>query len=165
MSNYYNTSFSKTGILLLPTFLRKPIIVAIITAMMRLQDNQQTSFLSYINSIDTEVYTQVCYMQGIINDNFDYYERRIKVRTVKPDFDGLITWDRSINRRLLIGTRGSDEYKPLLLNAQGQIGRNNPSFEVAFPKGFTLSENEMDRVKSLINQCKLASKNYRIVYE
>lgn len=165
MKNYYNISLSRLLASQLAHRLRKPVIIAYLLALVRPQEELQTEFLAYVASVGTNVNSQTCYMRGILNDEFDYYERRIKVRTVKPDFDSIITWDKATNKRLLIGTMGSEENKPFLLNAKGQIGKNHPSFEIVFPKGFALSEVEHNRIKTLVSLHGLASKNFAIVYE
>jgi hypothetical protein len=99
----------------------------------------------------------------MLNDEFDYYSRRIKVRTVRPDFNSILTWHINTPRRILVGERGSSN--ECLRNARGQLGRNIPSFEIVFPVGFSLSDSELGKLKSLVNNNKLASKQYIIVYE
>lgn len=164
MKNYFNISLSRLLASQLAHRLRKPVIIAYLLALIRPQEELQTDFLAYVASLGTNSNTQTCYMRRMLNDEFDYYERRIKVRTVKPSFENIITWDKTTNKRLLIGTLGSKENKPFLLNAKRQIGKNQPSFEIVFPKGFALSEVERKRIKTLVSLHGLASKNFTIVY-
>jgi hypothetical protein len=65
----------------------------------------------------------------------------------------------------MISKEGTDGFTPYLLSRDGLIGANNVDFEIVFPRGYTLSVSELRHLRTLVNQNKLASKKYRIVYE
>lgn len=163
MRNFYNISFSRLIASHLPHRLRKSVFIAYLLMLVHPLEELQSMFLSYASTLNTAINTQVCYMRTILNDEFDYFERRIRVRTVKPDFNSELTWHINTPRRTLVGERGSGE--ECLRNAQGQLGRNIPSFEIVFPEGYVLSDSENGKLKSIVNNNKLASKHYRIVHE
>lgn len=165
MKNYYKISFARLAVIHLANRIRNSVMIAYIMVMVKPLEDLQFQFLDYVRSVDTTVNSQVCYMRGMLNDEFDYHDRRIIVRTVKKDFDSLLTWDISILRRIIVHTKGSENYEPLLREKKGQIGKKLVDFEVVFPKGFSYTESELDRIKSKINSHMLASKKYNIVYE
>lgn len=162
MSNYYNINYGRVGILLLPTFLRKPIAAAFIRAMLKPLDDINSSFTEYRESLDTNTYSQVCYLQGLLNDYFDPLERRIRIRQAALDQDSFLFWKRSINKPVRMSKRSSAGFAPRLMSRQGFIGSENPDFEIVLPEGYLLSENEETYMRGLVNQNKLASKTYII---
>lgn len=165
MKNYYNISFARLAVIHLASRIRNSVMIAFVMVLMKPLEDLQFQFLDYVHSVNTTVNSQVCYMRGMLNDEFDYHERRILVRTVKKDVDKLLTWDISIPKRMIICTKGFDSYEPLLREKKGQLGKKLIDFEVVFPKGFSYTESELDRLKSKINSHTLASKKYNIVYE
>lgn len=162
-NNYYNVNYSRLINLLLPPFLRKPVMVALGMAMMRPLDAQHREFMKYQSSIDVQVYSQVCYMQGLLNDRFDYYDRRIIVRNIEIDYQSNLIRDKRYSDRK---TYPAKEYNPpYLFMRKGFIGADKHDFEIVLPKGFELSINEMNVLQRLVNTNKLASKYYKITYE
>jgi hypothetical protein len=104
-------------------------------------------------------------MRGMLNDYFDYYQRRIIVRTVKIDNEKYLLWQEAEHKPLMIYNQDyADTYKPLLLNSAGQTGDENEDFEIVLPAGYILSKDEGIRMISLLNSHKLASKKYIITY-
>lgn len=162
-SNYYNINYSRLISLLLPPFLRKPVMIAMGMAMMRPLDTQHREFIKYKSDIDTHVYSQVCYMQGLLNDRFDYYERRIIVRNIETDYQSNMIRDKKYSDRKTYPVKGSEP--PYLFMRKGFIGADKHDFEIVLPIGFELSINEMNVLQRLVNINKLASKYYKIVYE
>lgn len=162
MSNYYNINYARIGVLLLPTFLRKPIAAAFIKAILKPLDDINSTFTEYRESLDTNTYSQVCYLQALINDNFDPLERRIRIRQAALDEDTFLFWKKSINKRVRMCKRSYAEFVPRLMSIKGFIGSENPDFEVVLPIGYALSENEETYMRALVNQNKLASKTYII---
>lgn len=163
MKNIYNISFSSLIASHLANRIRNSVFIAYLLMLVHPLEELQSIFLSYANSLNTDINSQVCYMRTMLNDEFDYYDRRIKVRTVKPDFDSVLTWHINTPKRILVGERGSGN--ECLRNARGQLGKNIPSFEIVFPSGYVLSDSESGKLRSLVNNNKLASKQYTIVYE
>jgi len=163
MKKYYNINYSLLVLLLTPTLLRNDLIWIFLFSLVRPLDDAQKDFIRYDESLQSKINAQICYLQTLINDEFDFYERRIKIRNYEFDFDSLLTWKITTTKRTVVGTRGSgNEY---LRNAKGQIGANVPDFEIVFPVGFTLSQDEQRNLRLLVNRNKLATKKYIISHE
>jgi len=165
MKKYYNISYVRLALLLLIIMLRQKATTAFLSAIVRPLDNLHRTFMDYIDNMDTDVNSQVCYMQGMLNDAFDYHSRRIRIRIAALDKDYYLLWKYGLNKPILLSKEGSANHKFYLLNRDYQIGRNNMDFEVVLPSGFALNENSYNQMVSMINKNKLASKKYRIVYE
>lgn len=155
-SNYYNINYSRLAVLLLPSFLRNKILVPMVSAMASPLDSLHTQFVSFKNGIDFNSYSQVCYMQGVINDYFDPLERRITVRNVALDQDYYLFWKQALQKPVLLSNQ------PYVLPQDLEIGTTNIDFEVVLPIGYVLTESEEIQLTNLVNQSKLASKRYRI---
>lgn len=163
MKKYYNINYSLLVLLLTPTLLRNDLIRLLLLALIKPLNELQNDFVRFDESLQTKNNAQICYMQAMINDMFDFYDRRIKVRNNEFDFSSLLTWKITTTKRTMVGTRESgNEY---LRNAKGQIGANVPDFEIVFPAGFTLSQDEQRNLRLLINRNKLATKKYIISHE
>ena len=161
MRHHYNVNYSKLAILLLPTFLRKPILKAFLFAAMRPVESLQHKFLDYTNEVTEalDVKSQVCALESLLNDNYDYYERRIKVRNIEPDFDKYLLWKEGFQKPFIIYKDGFT-----IICKDGFQGSNDADFEVIFPTGYYLTENEKNKLIATINKHKLASKKYIIIY-
>ncbi|MGL5234067.1 MAG: hypothetical protein ACRC8Z_04835 [Empedobacter falsenii] len=78
---YYNLDFKKLTALLLPTFMRKPRLLAYLRCIiLPLEDLYQ----EFLNAKDEDHYKldhtwQKCYMEKVLNDAFDNRQRRIKI--------------------------------------------------------------------------------------
>lgn len=147
---------------MLPTFLRKRLMVAFVKAMMKPLDTLNANFTAYRESLDTNLYSQVCYMQGVLNDNFDPLERRIRIQNAALDKSSFLYWRENKNKPVRLSKEGIPNFIPRLENRDGLIGADNPNFEVVLPIGYVLSEKEEIFMRSLVNQNKLASKRYII---
>jgi hypothetical protein len=137
-------------------------MVALVKAMMVPLDNLDKSFRAYYESLDTNVYSQVCYMQGVLNNNFDPLERRIRITPAVLDRTSFLYWLQSKNRPVRIYKEGTSGFIPRMESKDGQIGTGNPDFRIVLPAGFVLSESEETRMCAFVNQNKLASKQYII---
>lgn len=161
--NYYNINFATTGIMLLPTFLRKPMLIAVTTAIMKVLDEQQREMHRFLESLEMETLSQTCFLEGLINDNFDFFERRIKVRNAPIDKDYYLFWEEAQNKPVKLMEETAPDFEPYMLSTDGQTGCFNYDFEIVLPVGFTLSPEETNRLMALIDSHKLSSKRYRII--
>lgn len=163
MKKYYNINYQLLVTLLLPIMFRQKITTALLYALVRPLELIGNKFIKYIESLVISANSQVCYMEAMINDEFDFVERRIRIRTKEVDFGSLITWEIKTNKRILIPSHDSDQR--FLLNAKHQIGVNEFDFEIIFPLGFTLSDSEQNKLKQIVNRHKLSTKKYIVVNE
>ncbi|MFV0397931.1 MAG: hypothetical protein ACK5JU_07935 [Bacteroidales bacterium] len=165
MKNYYNINYSLLVMLLTPTILRSPIVTTLLTSLAKPLDQLNDQFNGYTQGIETSINAQVCYMQAIINDEFDFIQRRVKIRTSDINTESYLSWVEIQDKPIMLSAEESEEFTPYIICRDGLIGVNNPDFDIVFPIGYTLSTAEMRKLRLLINKNKLASKKYRIVYE
>lgn len=161
--NYYIMSYPRLALLLLPTMLRENLTVAFLTALVRPLTILHGYFDGYINSIDTSVNSQICYMTGLLNDRYDYYDRRIIIRDAPINYDDFFLFTEGDGNASLLADEGDGD--PVFWVDSGKLGTTVPDFEIVFPKGYVLSDSEEKQLKQIVNINKLASKKYRIVYE
>lgn len=161
-SDYYNIVYTRIGVLLHPSFLRDELTIVLLRAFLSPLDDLHAQFTSLKNGIDYNNYSQVCYMQAMINDYFDPLERRIKIKNSHMDQDSYLLWKESVKKPIRFYKEGSENYRPFGWSMEGQLGTRNSDFDIVLPKGFRLSEEEENKMRNLVNQSKLASKIYRI---
>lgn len=159
--NYYNIGYSRLALLLLLTMLRQDLIVAFVTALVRPFTVIHSDFDTYRAQVDTSVNSQVCYLEYLLNNAYDYYDRRIIIRDAPINYDDFFLFDEPTGKAVMI----SDGDDPAWWVDDGKLGTINADFEVVFPKGYELSQNEEKALRGLINNNKLASKKYIITYE
>jgi hypothetical protein len=165
MNNYYTINYSLLALLLTPTLLRNDVEKAFITSLAKPLDALNDDFNAYVQSLDTQVNAQTCYMQAMLNNEFDFTERRIEIRIAPVDFDSFLLWKENQNKPLMISGEKTDGFTPHLLSRAGLTGATNNDFEVVLPLLWIMSPVDLKRMKKIINGNKLASKQYRIIYE
>jgi hypothetical protein len=165
MKKYYSINYSLLAVWLTPTMLRNDVETAFLTSLAKPLDSLNGEFNAYVQSLKTQIKAQTCYMQAMLNDEFDFNERRIRVRTAPINFDYYLLWKENQNKPIMVSGEETDEFKPYLLSRDGLISTNNVDFEIVLPRGYTLSISELRNLRTLVNQNKMASKKYRIVYE
>jgi hypothetical protein len=105
---------------------------------------------------------QVCYLRHLLNGAFPSADGRIRIEDGQAIGQWRFAWDECF-----------DPYASyLLINETGTLfwdtdtileGVNN--FRVILPAVFMENKNDVDKIKSLINEYKLLSKSYSINYE
>lgn len=163
MKRYYNTNYSLLISLLLPIIFRKNILTTLLRSMINPLELNNDLFTAFVQSLDVSSYSQICYLEAMINDEFDFIDRRIEVRNNEYDFDALINWRKETDKRIVIPL--ADSKQRVLFSAKGHIGTNENDFEIVFPLGWTLSKSETGKLKQMVNMYKLSSKKYIIVNE
>lgn len=148
----YNLNIDKLLVLLTPTFLRKPKLIAwlrmLATPLHKLMyDFQQARTADLYNLAHN---SQVCYLRKALNDEFDPQLRRIKIEDGRQK-QRLYIYLRSANRPLYLGK--------VFLYQRGAYIDGGVDFVVVLPQGL-----EYDRYKleALVNFYKLAGKRWTI---
>lgn len=151
---WYNVDFRKLGVLLLPTFLRSPSMIAIV--------NVFTSYLETLNydfrinrrgNIERAIHnSQVCYLRKILNDNFDYL-RRIRIDPALSKQEMYIYTDAE-NKPKWLGE--------LYIYPAADYAYNGFDFVVKVPAELREFDEE---INATIEYYRLASKKYKIEYE
>lgn len=160
--NYYNVNYAQYAVQMLPANLRVELMMSYIKAVVVPLEELHAKFSKLKDSIDYNHYSQICYMQDLINDYFDPLQRRIIVRNTIIDQDYSLFWKERLKKPVMLYKEDSEDYTPYILNSDFEIGASNIDFEIVLPIGYLLSESEEIRITNLVSQSKLASKRYRI---
>ena len=158
-SRYYDVNYAQYAMQLLTNNYRTDMVIAIIKAITAPLSEIHTQFDTLRTGIDFNTYSQVCYMQGLLNDNFDPLERRIRIRNAAIDYGFYLLHKRNKKKPIRLARRG---IKPYYWCTRGMLRSHNIDFEVLLPAGYRLSEEEENRMRNLVNISKLASKQYII---
>ena len=145
-------SIDKLVVLLLPTFLRKPKLVAWLRALATplhklLYDFQQARTADLYNLAHN---SQVCYLRKALNDEFDSEQRRIRIEDGKQK-QRLYIYPRSANKPLYLGR--------VFLYQRGDYIDGGVDFIVVLPKDLTYDKYKLE---ALVNFYKLAGKRWQI---
>ncbi|MDM1548698.1 hypothetical protein HX096_12625 [Empedobacter falsenii] len=142
--------------MLLPTYLRKPRMIAFITLFSAELTKLYNAWL--VKKIEDEKWlyhnSQVCKLRKILNDEFDDLQRRI------------IITDGQLYERKYIYTLG--EKKPVKLGKiyirqASDYADTGIDFFVIVPVEINIKQNKY-KLEALINRYRLASKRYKIIY-
>ncbi|MDR3133218.1 MAG: hypothetical protein LBU42_04255 [Prevotellaceae bacterium] len=149
------------AVLLLPTFLRRPLLVAFlhsgvapVMSLHRLFMLNRTSSLYRLR-----MSAQVCYLRRMLNDAFPSANNAIQIRDADRGGRWLFACDADVDRTAL-----SIEDGGTVFYDRGAIIERASGFEVVVPVALKSPHNDM-RLRVLLNQYKLLSKKYEIVYE
>lgn len=152
---WYKINFDKFVIQLLPTFLRKPRMIAFISLFSAELTKLHNSWL--IKKTQDEIWlshnSQVCFLRKILNDEFDDLERRIKIT------------DGQLYERKYIYTLGEKKPKYLgkiFIRQTTDYADTGIDFYVIVPNAINIEQNKY-KFEALINRYKLASKRYKII--
>ena len=148
----YNLNIDKLLVLLTPTFLRKPKVVAWLRALAiplhkLLYDFQQARESDLYNLAHN---SQVCYLRKALDDEFDSLLRRIHIEYGKQNAR-IYIYPRSANKPLYLGK--------IFLYQRGSYIDGGVDFVVVLPQDL-----EYDRYKleALVNFYKLAGKRWNV---
>lgn len=176
----YSIDYKRLIVLLLPTFLRRPVLFGLLKSLVLPVITLHREFeVNRAKGIYQANHTgQVCYLRGMLNDAFDIDQRRIYISDAEPlGWTILYTKDQFTaaggKQPTTLGRADSATGGVLMFNEgntgahlvakQGSIGAIGSDFTVMIPLALrgVIDEN---RVISLINFYKLASKRYAIQY-
>lgn len=148
----YNLNIDKLLVLLTPTFLRKPKLVAwlrtLATPLHKLLYDFQLSSQADLYKLSHN--SQVCYLRKALNDEFDDEQRRIRIEDGKQK-QRLYIYPRSANKPLYLGK--------VFLYQRGDYIDGGVDFIVVLPKDLTYDKYKLE---ALVNFYKLAGKRWQI---
>nr|DAK17197.1 MAG TPA: hypothetical protein [Caudoviricetes sp.] len=152
MSAMYNLNIDKLLVLLTPTFLRKPKLVAWLRTLAMPLNKLLDDFKVHR---ERDLYnlthnSQVCYLRKALNDEFDPQLRRIKIEDGTRNIRRYI-YQRNVNRPLYLGR--------MFLYLRGNYIDGGVDFVVVLPRGL---EYDKYRLEALVNFYKLAGKRWTI---
>ena len=152
MSAMYNFNIDKLLVLLTPTFLRKPKLVAWLRTLTMPLNKLLDDFKGHR---ERDLYnhthnSQVCYLRKALNDEFDPQLRRIKIEDGTRNIRRYI-YQRNVNRPLYLGR--------MFLYLRGNYIDGGVDFVVVLPRGL---EYDKYKLEALVNFYKLAGKRWTI---
>ncbi len=163
----YRINFVRLAALLLPTMLRKPLIITYLRAMY-----SQFELIPFLRFRDTTTYRlthngQVCYLRAVLNDRFDPHtglepenqRRRIIIEDGAEMISNLVYW-RETGILTGVPARGSGS---LLIGRRGSTQSGGYDFTVRVPLDVWNDAQKMAVMPELIREYKLASKQFIIL--
>lgn len=177
MSAVFKIDYKRLVVMLLPTGLRKPILFGLLKVAVKPITMLYDTFLS---SRRQNIYVinqtgQVCYLRGLLNDAFDVELRRLYVANGEAS-DWTILYQKSlftaIDNKSPLWLTGADEKQAgtllfrrdvRLVPKTGSVSAVGVDFMVMVPM-ILRGKIDENRMISLVNFYKLASKRYIIQY-
>ena len=160
----YEVNMKRLALLTLPTWLRRPLVGALIYAGVSPLGRLLHELRTYRDATGYRLRHngQVCKLRGALNDAFDP-ERRIKVEDAEGSgAGGALVYERSEGRPLLPGRR--DNGRAELINGRGYGGASGYDFLVTVPLSLQGKIDE-SRLRATVDGYKLASKRWTARYE
>jgi len=165
MNTIFNINYKRLIALLLPVALRKPVLFAFLESLTKPVEQLYNRFITQRqqNLYNASITPQVCSLRKLLNDTFDPTARRIYIA------DGMVNdWTIIYSYHLFNPT---DARQPLWvgpglyhrLSRQGVVTSIGFDFAVYVPQELR-STTSVNRMVSLLNTYKLASKRYVINY-
>jgi hypothetical protein len=153
MKNWFKIDYYKLVRLLLPTMLRRPVVLAFLEAIISSIDWLYGLFGRNRNAnlYHLSITPQVCRLEKALNDRFDSSQRRIYISD-GTHYEALYLYTDGENVPIWLEP---DVY----LHTGGESGEGNIDFIVNVPAGLVYDQHEME---ALVRIYKLASKTFII---
>jgi len=160
MRPIYNLSYRRLVVLLLPMLLRKSLVVAFLRAMVTPVSILQGDFNFFRRqtAYDLSINGQVCFLEKMLNDNFDDYDRRIYIDDANS-FQRLFIYTREENNPIKLYTR--EENKPIYLFNPEDFADGGFDFYIVL-NGVILTEQQLVYMRILTDKYKIVTKKYKI---
>lgn len=116
------------------------------------------SFLKYRKAkiYELTITPQVCYLEMLLNDRFDFSQRRIYITDAVWHQSWYIYQENELKPEFLFV---ENELHPIYLYTDNEAGEVKDDFVVVVPNGLLFDENEM---RSLLDGFRLAGKRYKV---
>lgn len=105
--------------------------------------------------------SQVCYLNGVLNDNFDFTDRTIYISNptyIDPVTVWLTTETQPLGIELLLPLYTDAEMSPIALYTEAETGVNLDCFIVNVPTVLGLTADQLTQLTELVNKYRLPSK-------
>lgn len=158
----YDVNIKRLGLLLLPTFLRRPLMTSLLYAVLTPLNYLHMRFMLFRQNAAYRLghNGQVCYLRAVLNDTFDPELRRITVTDTALNSGMLFAYVREADRSLLVPLRNSG--RMTLVDRRGFGGISGFDFVINVP--LALRGSGEARLMTMANTYKLASKRFAISY-
>lgn len=160
----FQFDIKRWALLLLPTFMRKVGIKALLNALLCPVSVIHAFFFENRNRHlrCLKCNGQVCYLRGMLNDVFDMEKRRIRIEDGEAEGGWVFVWSEELSSHLLVSSLQSAWPGITLYNEILLIG-NTALFRVIVP--WNAKQTDWNRhLEGIINEYKLLSKKYIIEY-
>lgn len=156
--NSYNIDFTKLAAWLTPKAFRKPIIGIIFSACLFALNFIHGLFVKYRKAklYQLQITSQVCYLERMLNDRFDYTLRRIRIDDAAWHLPWFLFQEDELKPQAFFQEA---EAKPVPLFNDSEAGNVKADFVVLVPISISFSEPEM---RSLVDSYKLFGTTYSI---
>ena len=154
--------YRKLVILLLPTFLRRPVLMAWLRAMayplQQLHDRHQSARTQRLYELHHT--SQICYIKDALNNEFGItdYADGVEIEDINAPGNWIWVYDENVERfydKLLF-----DE--PTWIHDTSSILPPTSAFTVLVPKHIEIDETNDARIRSVVNKYRLASRTFEI---
>lgn len=159
----YDINYKKLITLLLPTFLRRSVIRAFLRAGAASINRLHNNFIGNRNAniYRTRMNGQVCYLRRVLNDAFPDADNSIRIEDGAGSGQWLYAYDEEYDPyRLFLSITDTGT----LIPDREAIIEGASGFIVFAPRTIFNVNNDA-KMRALLNEYKLLSKNYTIVYE
>ena len=156
--------YRKLVILLLPTFLRQPVLMAWLRAMayplQQLHDRHQAARTQRLYELRHT--SQVCYIKDALNNEFGItdYANGFEIEDINAPGEWVWIYDENVDRF-------DDEQHmlfddPTFIHNISAILPPTSAFFVMVPQSITIDETNEARIRSIMNKYRLASRTFEI---
>ena len=156
--------YRKLVILLLPTFLRQPVLMAWLRAMayplQQLHDRHQAARTQRLYELRHT--SQICFIKDALNNEFGItdYANGFEIEDINAPGDWVWIYDENVERF-------DDEQHmlfddPTFIHDKSAILPPTSAFFVLVPQSITIDETNEARIRSIVNKYRLASRTFEI---
>ena len=156
--------YRKLVILLLPTFLRRPVLMAWLRAMVyplqQLHDRHQSARTQRLYELRHT--SQICFIKDALNNEFGItdYANGFEIEDINAPGDWVWIYDENVDRF-------DDEQHmlfddPTFIHDKSAILPPTSAFFVLVPQSITIDETNEARIRSIVNKYRLASRTFEI---
>jgi hypothetical protein len=157
-TNIYKVNWFKLVSWLLPSDLFMPKTFALCKALATPIATLHTNFLAYRKQClyDLTITPQICWLVKLLNDKFDYVQRRIYISEGERGDNIYLFQDAEDGNEYLFQNA---EVEQIWLFNDSEVGNNPAHFVVYIPASVA---SKIDVLKSILNIYKLPSRRYQI---
>lgn len=156
--------YRKLVILLLPTFLRQPVLMAWLRALayplQQLHDRHQAARTQRLYELRHT--SQVCFIKDALNNEFGItdYANGFEIEDINAPGEWVWIYDENVDRF-------DDEQHmlfddPTFIHDKSAILPPTSAFFVLVPQSITIDETNEARIRSIVNKYRLASRTFEI---
>ncbi len=163
--------YRKLAILLLPTFLRRPVLMAWLRAMVhplqQLHDRHQAARTQRLYELHHT--SQICYIKDALNNEFGItdYATGFEIEDIDAPGNWVWIYNEKDPEGNIIDNYNDAQHKlfdnPTLIYGISSIIIPTSTFYVIVPSSIERNETNDARIRSIVNKYRLASRTFEII--